>query len=131
MAVVAGELNFTNAAKLYFLEKWESAKLEQQKLILAMEEDRLAQESIECQQLERSEAIISAEICTFLQNDTHDLDNETIKWIDLHLEEMERRTREISDTRVMINEALLRIEEMRGFLILFQHFRFDTFSNVY
>lgn len=84
------------------MERWEKARLDQQKLGLEIKEQEINDALENVARLESDDQIISSEVRAFLQSNTQELEDSVAAWSIRYNEESERLVRQMNDTKVFL-----------------------------
>ncbi|XP_015595179.1 dynein regulatory complex protein 9 [Cephus cinctus] len=103
---------FLNGSKLAYLERWEAARLELHYCRMKMKEQELDNKLTECALMERMDAIVAGEVCTYLQASMKDMEDEIMVWTSQYNEEIERREQEINEFKEQISEQKMILEQL-------------------
>ncbi|KYQ55580.1 IQ domain-containing protein G [Trachymyrmex zeteki] len=103
---------FINSGKLGYAEKWAKARLEQQELKLNLQNRDMLNKLSEYLKEYNAEQAISTEICTYLEADIKEKEEQIDMWTKKYNEEIVKRQQEIDELEKLIEEQKLEIEEM-------------------
>ncbi|KAK2578724.1 hypothetical protein KPH14_007800 [Odynerus spinipes] len=102
------------ALKMGYAEKWENARLTQQRLRFKAEEQNLLDDLNEYRKEENVEDIVTAEIFSFFQENIKDMEDDMLTWQSRYDEEIERRQRETDDLKARVEKQKLEIQDLRA-----------------
>ncbi|XP_066601137.1 dynein regulatory complex protein 9-like [Prorops nasuta] len=113
MSLQVDEAIFLTGLKLGYVERWERARLDQQIFKLDQEEKKYFNELSEISKSYNANEIICGEICTYLQTNSHDLENEINEWTSRYNNEFEQRQIMIDDLKEKTEKQNIELENLR------------------